>query len=124
MIVYLVIYTYQLVQEAKHLYTCSSYQWVRGAKAFLEANKMSEKQKKQILEIVKKVCLKTLDHVKGQTHLETVRHDQNKEFEQGENAEREYVLKIINSEIKHLETLKPELFDCMFLLKKDLEEVA
>lgn len=82
---------------------------------------MDKRQKEQILEIVKKVCLKTLDNIKGQTHLEKVRNDQNKEFENGENAERKYVLETINSEIKHLETLNPDLFDGMFLLRKDLE---
>ncbi len=82
---------------------------------------MDKRQRKQILEIVKKVCLKSLDHVKGQTHLEKVRNDQNKDFENGENAERKYVLETINSEITHLETLDIDLFDGMFLLRKDLE---
>ncbi len=81
-----------------------------------------EEQRKKVLEIVKKVALKSLDHVKAQTHLEKVRNDQNKDFEDGVNAERKYVLDTINSEIKHFEALEPELFDGMFLLKKDLDE--
>jgi len=84
---------------------------------------MDSEIKKKVLQIVKKVSKKTYEYAISQGYLEHECHDQNKEWEEASNAERKFILEKIQSEIRKNERLDLDMFVCMYLLHKDLEEL-
>jgi len=89
----------------------------------MEAEEYKEKIEELILEIVKKIYMRTLENEIGHSHLDKKRIDGNKDFENGENSEREYVLKNINWELEQASKFELLIFRTMFLLKRDIDKI-